>query len=108
MQIVRARAKHTLLLPSVPGTKGKRFSIFARMPRNDQCPPHGMSFRPPEWYPLAARQDRHEYGSKNVASDPLASHAVGERQGSGAYLQLMAASTSMESTATLTIPHGYF
>ncbi|GFO30390.1 hypothetical protein PoB_005689500 [Plakobranchus ocellatus] len=42
---------------------------------------HSMGFQAPGRNPLAARQGRHEYGSKHGAAVPPASHTVGGRPG---------------------------
>ncbi|GFN93793.1 hypothetical protein PoB_002029900 [Plakobranchus ocellatus] len=53
------------------------------MPGNGQCPPHGIGFQAPERNRLAARQGRHEYGSKLAAGVPLASSQQRDHRLSG-------------------------
>ncbi|GFO42115.1 hypothetical protein PoB_006862000 [Plakobranchus ocellatus] len=66
------------------GLSKNRFHTFVRLPERGHCTSCSMGSEAPERYPMVLRQRRHEYGSKDFAYVPPASHTVGERPRSGA------------------------
>ncbi|GFN92058.1 hypothetical protein PoB_001856400 [Plakobranchus ocellatus] len=86
----------------------RQFRMFCPNTGNWPMVTPRMGYQATRQYPLAARQGRHEYGSKHVAGVPLGIHAVGRRPNSGAYFQIRTSSTSPKYRATLTMARGYF